>query len=483
MAREQFWQLLVELSRCHGVTIFVSTHYLSEATRCDRVALMNAGRVLACDSPGGLLRARGAETLEQVFVACIREDLQGPPDGPAEGDFVAARSDTVSGDAAGTEPPRLWSFDPRRLGALVWREALEIRRDPVRLLFSLLVPVLLLIVFGYGLSLDVENLPFAALDRDRTPESRFYLEQFSGSRYFREHFPVHSQDELDRRMKQGELKVAIEIPPGFARDLRRGREPSVGVWLDGTMPFRAETARGYAEGLHRAYLADQSRRVPGIAPQPAPVQLEIRFRYNQGLKSKFAVVPGLIAVVLVIVPSILTAVGVVREKELGTITNLYVTPVTRLEFLWGKQLLYVGISAINFLMLAALAVLLFGVPFKGSFVALVMGAFLGVTASTGIGLLVSAFARTQIAALLATVIITIIPAFQYSGLLTPVASLEGSAAAFAHSFPAGSFLNVSVGAFAKGLGSAALLPDYVALAATIVVLTTASALLLGKQES
>ena len=252
-----------------------------------------------------------------------------------------------------------------RIWAYAQREATEIRRDPIRLAFALLGPILLMIVFGYGISFDVENLAYAALDRDNSPESRAYLENFSGSRYFKEQAQLVDAADLDARLRAGKIKLAIEIPPGFGRDLRRGRSPEVAVWLDGAMPFRAETSRGYVEGVHERFLQELAR---GAGRQTAALALtvEARFRYNQAFESAYAMVPGIIMMVLVLIPAVMTALGVVREKELGSITNLYVTPTTGLEFLLGKQLPYVAIALVNFVSLVVLAVVLFEVPVKGS---------------------------------------------------------------------------------------------------------------------
>ena len=157
------------------------------------------------------------------------------------------------------------AFQLRRLWSYAHREAMELQRDPIRLAFALLGPILLMITFGYGISFDVENLSYAVLDRDHSPESRAYLEQFASSRYFREQPPMTHYGEMEYR-HAGTLHIAIEIPPDFGRDLKRRRQPEVGVWLDGAMPFRAETSRGYVEGVHQAYLAELARRESGQEP-------------------------------------------------------------------------------------------------------------------------------------------------------------------------------------------------------------------------
>lgn len=283
-------------------------------------------------------------------------------------------------------------------------------------------------------------------------------------------------------MRSGELRMAIEIPPYFGKDLKRGRRPEVGVWLDGAMPFRGETSRGYVHGVHLRYLEDIAQRESGEAPQILPAYIETRFRYNQDFKSVFAMVPGVIMLILAMIPAMLTALGVVREKELGSITNLYSTPVTRLEFLLGKQIPYIFIALINFLSLLLLALLLFRVPVQGSYMALVIGAFLYVIATTGFGLLVSTFVKTQIAAIFATAIITSIPAVNFSGLLKPVSSLYGGAKAMGYGFPSLYFQQISVGTFTKALRFSDLLVNYLALLVFITVFLILGLVLLKTQE-
>ena len=479
VARDLFWELLIDLSRNRGVTIFVSTHFMNEAERCDRVCLMHAGRVLAQGTPGELANAAGTASLEDAFICYIEQANAGGARTSVTGDVVPASVPTMPN---GREQDT-GRFSLGRLLALIKRESLELARDPVRLAFALLGPLLLMIVFGYGISFDVENISYAVLDHDRTPESRAYLENFAGSRYFREQAPLLDYAALERRMRSGEVKVAIEIPPGFGRDLKSGRVPQVGVWVDGANPFRAEVSRGYVEGVHQVYLAELARHAPApVAVGRSPATIEVRFRYNQDFRSVYAMVPGTIMMLLGMVPAMMTALAVVREKELGSITNLYVTPLTRIEFLLGKQLPYVAIAFLNFLCMVALALLLFRVPLKGSFEALALGALLYVGGSTAFGLFVSTFVRTQIAAIFASAILTTMPAIQFSGLLVPVSSLSRDAQVIGAIFPSTYFHHVSVGAFTKGLGFAELRADYAWLALLIGMYLLAALSLLRKQE-
>ena len=482
LARDQFWELLVDLSRNQNVTIFVSTYFMNEAARCDRISLMHDGRVLATDVPEALTKARSAATLEEAFIGYL-EEASGTraqqPGGRIIDAVEAGRGAAVVAMARRSRPA---FFSIRRMLAYTTRETLELMRDPIRLSFALLGTAFLMLIFGFGITTDVDNLSFAVLDRDRTPESRAYLGEFRGSRYFVEKAPIADYAELDKRLRSGDIKATIEIPPGFGRDIKKGTPATVGAWVDGAMPFRAETIRGYLQGVHQHYLDD-----PAIGPyhavrSPPDAIIETRFGYNQDFKSAYAMVPSTIAMLLVLIPAILMALAIVREKELGSITNFYVTPVTRIEFLFGKQLPYIAVALVNFAVLFLMALFVFGVPLKGSFATLALGALLYVTTTTGYGMLISSFARTQIAALFGTAILTILPAMLFSGMLTPVASLSGTGAVIGHIFPMSYFLKISVGTFTKGLGLEDLGVSLIELAGFIPVLTLLSLAFLRKQE-
>jgi ribosome-dependent ATPase len=412
LARDRFWEALIDLSREQGETIFVSTHFMNEAERCDRIALMDSGRVLAAGKPTDLVRARGCATLEDAFIGYLQE--------AAGSDALAAAPATARPAAA---PARAAAeragFSLRRLFAYTIREAVELLRDPIRLGFSLFGTTLLMLVFGFGVSTDVNNLSFAVLDHDQSPESLAYLEELRGSSYFIEKKPLVDYSELENRLRSGDIKAAIEIPPSFGRDIKRGRPAWVGAWVDGAMPFRAETIRGYLQGMHELYLTDPAVKTTAPAT-PQLADIEVRFKYNQDFDSIYAMVPSTMALMLGLFPAILMALGVVREKELGSITNLYVTPVTWLEFLIGKQLPYVAVGLVNFALLFLMALFVFQVPLTGSFPVLNVGVLIYLAAMTAYGMVISAFTNTQIAALFGTSILTVLPATQFAGMMTPV---------------------------------------------------------------
>lgn len=469
-ARNRFWQLLMRLSREDGVTIFISTHFMNEGERCDRISLMHAGEVLACDTPDRLVEASGTDSLEGAFM----KTLEAVDKEPETGADQLALEPASHGD-------RPTVFSPRRLLAYATREARELLRDPIRMAFAFIGSALLMLILGYGITLDVEDLSFAVLDRDQTPQSRDYIAAVSGSRYFLQQPELQNIQELEQRMRSGELSLAIEIPPGFGKDLKRGRPTEMAVWVDGAMPFRGETILGYVEGMHVSYLTELAQRTLGVVPTLTLVTLEDRYRYNQDFRSLDAMVPAVIPILLIFIPAILMALGIVREKELGSITNLYVTPVTRVEFLLGKQLPYIAFSMISYVSLVLLAVYVFDVEIKGSLLTLTFGALLFVTATTALGQVMSTFASTQIAALAATAILTILPTVQFSGLTEPVSSLSGAGALIGPLWPATWFLQISRGVFTKGLSLADMQGAFLALAAFVPVLTVMAVALLRKQ--
>ena len=482
VARDAFWRILVELSRRDGVTIFISTHFMNEAERCDRISLMHAGKVLVTDTPAALVRKRSVDSLEDAFVAYLEDAAVEGAAQPRQPD-MAASLDSVAASAAHVEPQG-WRrfFDSRRMLSYARREGLELRRDPIRLTLALLGSAILMFVMGYGISLDVEDLTFAVLDRDQTTVSRDYTLNLAGSRYFIEREPIASYADLDRRMREGDISLAIEIPPGFARDIARGQRVEIGAWIDGAMPSRAETIRGYVQGMHANWLATKAREAGQSDALGGLVNIETRFRYNPDVQSLVAMVPAVIPLLLMLIPAMLAALSVVREKELGSITNFYVTPTTRIEFLLGKQLPYVVLSFLSFLILTLLAIAVFGVPLKGSFLTLAAGALLYVITATAVGLLISTFMRSQIAAIFGTAVLTILPAVNFSGMIDPVSSLEGMGRLIGAVYPTTHFLTIARGTFSKALNFSDLHSAFLPLALAIPILIGLSAALLKKQE-
>jgi ribosome-dependent ATPase len=277
--------------------------------------------------------------------------------------------------------------------------------------------------------------------------------------------------------------MVLEVPPHFGRDLLKGQKPETTAVIDGSSPFRAETIKQYAEGTYMTHMQDVYRtQYAGESASPS-AGIQPRFRYNPTFESIYAIVPSVPPILMVLIPAILMAVSVAREKELGSIVNFYVSPATRLDFLVGKQLPYIAIGMVNFVLLTLLAVLVFGVGVKGSLATLVLCALLYVAATTSLGLVISGITGSQVAAVFVTTILTLVPTTQFSGMLQPVSTLMGGARAVGSVWPTTYYMHASVGAFTKALGPRLLLQDALVLAAFVPVLMAAAVALLRPQEA
>ena len=548
-ARDMFWRHLLKLSREDKITIFVSTHFMNEAARCDRISFMHKGRVLAVGTPAELAARQNAPDLEEAFVQYLieaeggeggerlsrqeaahsesdqRELLQNtdgvrepsshtlPAETPTVGysaqathaevasdDSHSELSDDLQGKDTGSsetqnsvrEPsshtlrdnPNTDTFKYRF--SMIWtfarREAKELLRDKIRLFFAVFGPLIIMASVSWGISFDVRNLKFAVYDRDQTAASRELVEYFNGSRYFLQQPPIQSEAEIDTVLKSSGAILVIDIPSGFGRDLARGLKPEVGFYVDGSMPFNATNIRGYIGSLITAYTKDRIAESGLPVSLKAPAGIEPRFMYNQDFDSINAIAPGVMMLVLMMIPAMMSAVGVVREREIGSIANFYASPAAVAQYLIGKQLPYIAVGMVNFAAMMLMIIYLFGVPLKGSFAGLAVGTLLMVFASTALGLLISCFVRSQLAAIFATAIITMIPAQTYSGFLYPLSTMEGGALVIGKTFPSSWYYTVSVGSFTKGLHTADLLHEYAAIAAFAATSLILACLLLKKQE-
>jgi ribosome-dependent ATPase len=482
VARDSFWELLIDMSRKQGVTIFVTTHFMNEGMRCDRISLMNAGKVLACDAPQKLIDGRGAKNLEEAFIGYMEDAIAQAPQSSTQPKAVSEAPAATTSTVAPPHKKAALPLPLRRLLAYARNETVQIIRDPVRLTFAFLGSALLMLVCGFGITTDVEHIKMAALDLDQSQDSRAYIEQFrSIPRYFRWTPPTFSDEDALKRLQADEAATVIEIPPNFSRDLRRANTPDVFAQIDGANPFRAETIRGYIEGVQSGLFADPGNRLYQ-RPAKYTANFQDRYIYNPTFESLYSIVPSVPAILLILIPAVLMTVSIVREKELGSIINFYVTPTGRLEYLLGKQLPYLVIGLINFFILVTLALIVFGVPIKGSFLFLTLCTLAYIIVTTGIGMATSTFTSTQVAAVFVTAIITIQPSIQFSGMLQPVSTLEGSAGFVGKLWPTTYYMHSSLGAYTKGLGLDLMLPDILYLLCCIPVLVLVSMIGLKKQE-
>ncbi|WP_456433436.1 ABC transporter permease [Thermosulfuriphilus sp.] len=367
----------------------------------------------------------------------------------------------------------------RRIKALVNKEIIEIRRDPLFLAMAFLVPSVLMILFGYGLSLDVENIPLAIVDQDGSPSSRDYLYRFIQSRYFSLRGVYQQEDEALRRLVKGEIRVVIIVPPGFEKALLRGQAAHVQAIIDGIFPYRAQMTKGYLAAINgtinRQKLKDYLGQRLGLTPEVAedlinPVRLQVRYLFNQEVKSIYSIAPALIGMVLLMTPPLLTAVAIVREKETGSIYNIYSSTISRLEFVIGKLFPYFAISCFNALVLWLLAIHIFKAPFRGSFSFFYLSAVAYVAGSTGLGLLISTFARSQIAAIMIAMVATMIPSFLYSGMLVPVSCLDRAGQIEARLFPSMYFTAILHGTFLKASPWSVFIKDFGAIVIYAIIM-------------
>ena len=372
----------------------------------------------------------------------------------------------------------------RRILAIARKETRQLLRDPVYLGLAFVVPLMLLILLGYQLSLDVKGLLVAVVDRDRSPWSRQYVDGFVHSEYFRLVGRLESEAEAREWIRSGRARVVIDIPPDFGRRLSASEHVAIGITVDGSFPLRGQIAMGHVEAvstlynqaLLRAWMAEH-----GGLGQAWPVQMDLSVWYNPTLESKNFIVPGLLVIVLMIFPPLLSALLIVRERESGTILNLYCSPARRWDILAGKALPYVAVSFLDYVVIFAVSLWLFQVRFVGSAWVLSVGALLYSVATIGLGLLISALTRTQLAALMATFLAAVAPAFTFSGIFTPVASQDVVGRFVARLIPATYFMDVVRGSYLKGAGALPYAASFAGLAAYAVVVYALAWLALQKR--
>jgi ABC-2 type transport system permease protein len=343
-----------------------------------------------------------------------------------------------------------------RLLAVVRKETRELLRDPLYLVLAVVVPLVVTSLLALGFVLDVKNLPVAFYDMDRSPLSREYIYSFTNSEYFRLVTIVRSGEELDRLIQTAEVRAGVVVPADFSRKLHGGQTATVQLLIDGSFPSRALVVSGYIAAIDAQFSAQlagtalSKRGATGAVV--SPVSVEGRVWYNPSLETKNSLIPGFLLIALMFYPGLLAALVVVREKERGTIFNLYCSPVSRAQVIAGKAVPYVGVACVNYVLLLALCLFVFQVRFVGSVFVLTAAAFLYIVASVGVGLVISVFCRTQVAAMLITFIGMMTPSMLFSGMMTPISSMEPAAQLVSRLIPASYFMTMVRGVFMKGLG-------------------------------
>ncbi len=351
----------------------------------------------------------------------------------------------------------------KRLLGIAKKEFSELLRDRLYLLFIVVVPVVVMLLIGYGLNFDVKNIPVAFIDYDKSQLSREYIDAFVNSEYFKFYKSAESYGAVDKLIKTGKIRAVIVIPSGFSRKIYKGEKAEVQVLIDGTYPSRAEIIKGYVATINALFNQKLLKRFfPEYMPE-RQIEVEMRAWYNPALKSKNFIMPGELVVILCFFPALLTCLVVVREKELGSILNFYVSPARPWEIIIGKAIPYLMVSFLTYLILFSITVFLFKTEFKGSFLELSLGSLVYLSTTVGLGILISTFTRTQITAMLLAFVGTIIPSYLYSGYLYPVSSMGLSGQIVSKFVPATYFLEIVRGIYLKGQGISFYLKEFISL--------------------
>ena len=340
------------------------------------------------------------------------------------------------------------------LTALVLKETRELVRDPITLAVAVFLPLVLLFLFAYGVTLDVEDVSLAVYDQDRSQESARLVEAFTGSGYFRLKHDLSSYAEMKGVLDRGQATVALVIPPEFSRDLALDRETPVQVIIDGSFSPTALIVSNYAMSIIHAYSMNLATRRLGElgARAPARITLVPRVWYNAPMKTVNYIVPGLFAVLLMAFPPMLTALSIVRERERGTIEQIYVSPIRPSTFILGKILPYAAIAFFEMLLILTVGTLWFQIPFRGSLALLIGTSVIYVLVTVGLGVFISTVTRTQVGAVFLSLVATLMPSMLFSGFLFPIATMPYVLQLYTYFFPVRYFNDISRDIVLKGVG-------------------------------
>jgi ABC-2 type transport system permease protein len=367
----------------------------------------------------------------------------------------------------------------RRIYHIVVKEFLQIRRDKKMLVVSIVVPVVQLILLGYAATMDVKNIPMLLVDMDKSSISREFISQFSNSGYFVIHEQVNSPAEIDKYIENGEVWIAVVIPSTFSKNVMAGRQTAVQLIADGSDANSANIGIGYASQI----IATYSRRIMGnIETQLRSrvafprINTEIRVWYNPELKSRNFMVPGVLALILMVITLMLTSLGIVKEKEIGTLEQLMVTPIKPYQLIIGKLLPFVIIATIDILLVISVAYWWFGVALRGSFFLLLGLSGLFILTTLGLGLFVSTVSKTQQQAMMTAMFFIFLPLMFFSGFAFPIENMPRIIQYVSYLLPLRYYLVIVRGLFLKGVGITELWTQAAALLAFGALILTLSVL-------
>jgi ABC-2 type transport system permease protein len=355
----------------------------------------------------------------------------------------------------------------QRVKAVARKEFLHVRRDPRSLIMGLAIPMLLLFMFGYALTLDVDRVPLLVWDQSATPESREFVDRFTGSRYFALAGTTDNYRVIEREIDARRALMALVVPTGFARDLQAGRPVAVQLLIDGSDSNTATIALGYAEYIFAGYMREirleELQRRGGQTLRP-PLEVEPRVWFNADMLSRNAIVPGLIAVIMMVIAALLTSLTVAREWETGTMEQLIATPLTGSELIIGKLAPYFCIGVFDLILSLLVGRLVFQVPFRGDWPLLLLLSLLFLLVALSLGILISIAGKSQFVASQFAMVATLLPAFLLSGFVFPIENMPGLLQVITHVIPARYFVTVLRGVYLKGVGLAVLWSEALFLA-------------------
>lgn len=359
------------------------------------------------------------------------------------------------------------------IGTVIWKEAREIRRDPITVSVAVILPLLMLYLFGSALSLDVKDATFAVYDLDKSAASRSLIEAFPHSGYFRRMPDIQREEEIGQLLDRGRVQMVLVIPPDFSKQLARRGTTMVQTLVDGSFSSTAMIVAGYAAAIIQTYVPELIRRGSPAEGQLATgmplIEVESRVWFNAPLKSVNYIVPGLFGVILMAFPPLLTALAVVREKESGSVQQIFVSSIQPYEFIAGKMIPYAIIAFLEMVMILAAGLWWFHIPFRGSLLLFLAATSLYVLCTVGLGLLVSSVTRSQLVAMLLALLVTLMPSFLFSGFLFPIFTMPKMLQMYTYLFPARYFVEISRGIVMKGVGLDILWPQLLMLVLYTVV--------------
>jgi ABC-2 type transport system permease protein len=371
-------------------------------------------------------------------------------------------------------------MNPVRIMALAQKEVIQILRDPRALALAFILPMILLFLFGYAITLDIKNIPFGILDYDKSNLSRDLTADFVSSGYFNHKFGIRHSEQIDSLIQLGEARIVLVIPPDFSEKLKQGKTADIQVIVDGADANTANIAIGYTESIIGSRNQKMLSEMTGRSIEP-PINLEIRFWYNPNLRSQNYIIPGLIALIMTVVSALLTSLTIAREWERGTMEQIITTPVTSLELAIGKLLPYFAIAITDVIIATAVGTIIYDVPFRGNLITLIAFSSLFLFAVLGIGFLISVATKSQQVAYQVAMLASFLPTFLFSGFLFPISSMPQWLQYVTLIIPARYYVTIARDLFLKGAGFRSLYIEGIVLLGFAVLVVFASAIKFKKR--